>query len=141
MRDSQVMQTVKREAGYRSIRYKLSHLLGRSLEIAAGACAYGGTLETNTILPRIKLKQQPAGGGCLSFPLTSGEAKRIKVALSSAGQEPDANAEGVIETRLPWAARPDLDFRIVNKAPWKSVVTKIVRKVPLPGILFSSPWL
>lgn len=125
------MLTRPKEGGIRS---RLSKLLGNSKDIAIGSYACGGTLDADTTLPRIKLKQNPAGGGCLSLPITTSESGRLKAALVSAGQEPELNAQGAIERRFPWAARPDLDFRVFNSVAWKNVVTRVIRKVGFPHL-------
>lgn len=114
-----------------SVRHILSQLLSRSADVASGTYACGGKLAEDTNLPRIKLKHRQVGGNSLMLPLTTGEAERIKGALTTAGQEPDSNVDGIIEPRLPWAARPDVDFRVVNNAAWKAVVTRVLRKVHL----------
>lgn len=78
-------------------------------------------------LPRIKLKW--SNQTSLSLPLTPSGAESLKRALLSAGQEREAGEDGAPETRLPWAVRPGEDFRVVNCAVWKKVVTGIVEKV------------
>jgi len=78
-------------------------------------------------MPRIKLKAMNAS---LTLPLTKRQAEKLKAAQVSAGQERDVNAEGVPETRLPWAVRPDIDFKIVNHKAWSTgVVAPVVKEV------------
>lgn len=104
--------------------------------IAQGAYACGGqhpdsgfaaTASCPPLLPKIKLK---AGGASLLLPMSQREADRIKSALVNAGQSRGLNAEGSTERRLPWAARPEEDFRVVNGGAWRAqVVAPILKKV------------
>eukprot|EP00903_Cladosiphon_okamuranus_P021368 g19638.t1 len=116
-------------------RHKLSQLLSRNM-VAAGTFATGKTFDPRkkdneempqACMPRIKLK---AMGSSLALPLTKRQAEKLKAAQISAGQERDVNADGVPETRLPWAVRPDIDFKIVNHKAWSAgVVAPVVRQV------------
>lgn len=121
----------------------MSQLLS-SNRVAAGKFATGrafdprnrkkGVEETmlpQACMPRIKLK---AMSGSLALPLNKRQAEKLKAAQVSAGQERDVNADGVPETRLPWAVRPDIDFKIVNHKAWSAgVVAPVVREVSEQG--------
>lgn len=126
----------RREVGPRQ---KLSRLLSSNL-VASGTFATGKTFDPRihgneempqACMPRIKLK---AMGSSLALPLTKRQAEKLKLAQMSAGQERDVNADGVPETRLPWAVRPDIDFKIVNHKAWSAgVVAPVVRQVCMSG--------
>lgn len=113
-------------------RNRMSDLLSRQYhQVASGNYVCGGTLDSKTwpFLPRIKHKSMPTS---LQLPLASGEVNRLKKAQTKAGQGRDCNVDGEEETRLPWAIRPELDFKIVNYKVWASnVVTPLVKKVRL----------
>lgn len=122
-------------------RQELSRLLSSNLTtVASGRFATGRAFDPRlksttsceggmpqACMPRIKLK---AMASSLALPLSSRQADRLKEAQVGAGQERDVNADGVPETRLPWAARPDVDFKIVNHKAWSAgVVAPVVRQV------------
>ena len=119
-------------------RHRMSQLLSSNL-VAAGRFATGRSFDPRTksveempqaCMPRIKHK---AMSGSLALPLTKRQAEKLKAAQVNAGQERDVNAEGVPETRLPWAVRPDNDFKIVNHKAWSAgVVAPVVREVSRP---------
>lgn len=113
-------------------RNRMSDLLSRQYhQVASGNYACGGTLDSKTwpFLPRIKHKSMPTS---LQLPLAAGEVNKLKKAQIKAGQGRDCNVDGEEETRLPWAIRPELDFKIVNYKMWASnVVTPLVKKVRL----------
>lgn len=116
-------------------RQKLSQLLSSNLA-ASGTFATGKTFDPRkkgieempqACMPRIKLK---AMNSSLALPLSKRQAEKLKAAQVSAGQERDVNADGVPETRLPWAVRPDIDFKIVNHKAWSAgVVAPVLRQV------------
>lgn len=120
-------------------RQNLSQLLSSNL-VASGTFATGKTFDPkkgvkempHACMPRIKLR---AMTGSLALPLSKRQAEKLKAAQISAGQERDVNADGVPETRLPWAVRPDIDFKIVNHKAWSAgVVAPVVRQVCMPGV-------
>ena len=109
-------------------RDQLSGLLTRH-GVAAGKYACGGTLDPEEwpCLPRIKQRSMCAS---LTLPLGPREAEKLKAAQIKAGQGLDLNEDGKPETRLPWAIRPEADFKIVNHKIWTTkVVAPVVRKV------------
>lgn len=109
-------------------RDKLSGLLARHA-VAAGKFACGGTLDPEEwpCLPRIKQRSMISS---ISLPLVHREAEKLKAAQIKAGQGLDLNEDGMPETRLPWAIRPEIDFKIVNHKIWTTkVVAPVVRKV------------
>lgn len=109
-------------------RNKLSGLLARHA-VAAGKFACGGTLDPEEwpCLPRIKQRSMISS---ISLPLVHREAEKLKAAQIKAGQGLDLNEDGMPETRLPWAIRPEIDFKIVNHKIWTTkVVAPVVRKV------------
>lgn len=119
-------------------RLRLSELLSNNL-VSAGNYATGRTIHPRTpdpsmpqaCMPRIKHKAMTAS---LTLPLGKRQAERLKAAQINAGQERDVNADGVPETRLPWAVRPDVDFKIVNHKAWSTgVVAPVVAQVCMPG--------
>ena len=132
----------RREAGPRQ---KLSQLLSSNLLVASGAFATGKAFDPRrkgieempqACMPRIKHK---AMGSSLTLPLSKRQAEKLKAAQVSAGQERDVNADGVPETRLPWAVRPDADFKIVNHRAWSAgVVAPVVRQV-CPALMGAGP--
>ncbi|CAN0261911.1 unnamed protein product, partial [Ectocarpus sp. 8 AP-2014] len=100
--------------------------------VSAGKYATGRTIDPRkpdpsmpqACMPRIKHKAMSAS---LTLPLGKRQAERLKAAQVNAGQERDVNVDGVPETRLPWAVRPDVDFKIVNHKAWSTgVVAPVV---------------
>lgn len=82
---------------------------------------------TSSLLPKIQLTAEETN---LSLPLSEEDAGRIKRALLQAGQSRASTADGSAESRLPWSARPDDDFKVVNGSAWNTqVVAPIVKKV------------
>lgn len=82
---------------------------------------------TSFLLPKIKLT---VGETILSLPLSEEDAGRMKSALLQAGQSRTSAADGSAESRLPWSARPNDDFKVVNDSAWNTqVVAPIVKKV------------
>lgn len=117
-------------------RQELSRLLSRNL-VASGTFATGKAFDPRRMstcpdmpqacMPRIKLRAMTSS---LALPLSARQADKLKEAQVSAGQERDVNADGVPETRLPWAVRPDVDFKIVNQKAWSAgVIAPVVRQV------------
>lgn len=114
-------------------RLRLSQLLSK--DVASGRYATGRIIDPRrrdpsmpqACMPRIKLK---AMGNSLALPLSKRQTDKLKAAQVDAGQERDVNADGVPETRLPWAVRPDADFKIVNHKAWSTgVVAPAVKEV------------
>lgn len=109
-------------------RNQLSGLLAQH-GVASGRYACGATLDAVVWpwMPRIKQKIMSS---CLTLPLSTREAEKLKAAQIRVGQGLDLNADGQPETRLPWAIRPETDFKIVNYKVWTTkVVGPIVKKV------------
>lgn len=125
-----------RDVTGRTIRQQLSRLLSRNL-IASGTFATGRAFDPRksstcsdmpqACMPRIKLR---AMASSLALPLGDRQADNLKEVQVSAGQERDVDADGVPEVRLPWAIRPDIDFKIVNQKAWSAgVIAPVVRQV------------
>ncbi|CAB1120415.1 unnamed protein product [Ectocarpus sp. CCAP 1310/34] len=115
-------------------RLRLSELLSNNL-VSAGKFATGRTIDPRkpdpsmpqACMPRIKHKAMSAS---LTLPLGGRQAEKLKAAQVNAGQERDVNVDGVPEKRLPWAVRPDVDFKIVNHKAWSTgVVAPVVAQV------------
>ncbi|CAM9436341.1 unnamed protein product, partial [Scytosiphon promiscuus] len=111
----------------------LGELLSRNA--ASGQYATGRRIDPHehdpslphACMPRIKHKAMSTS---LALPLNKRQSERLKAAQVKAGQERDVNADGVPETRLPWALRPDVDFKIHNHKAWSTgVVAPVVKQV------------